>query len=640
MIPEFGYFALILALVLALTQIILPLCGVWRQHTAWVAVAKPAAIGQFFFIVIAFLCLTYAFVTHDFSVAYVAENSNTHLPLPYRIAAVWGAHEGSILLWVLILGLWTTALALTGTKLAQAMLAQVLAVLGVVSTGFLLFLLTTSNPFKRLLPDFPVEGRDLNALLQDPGLVTHPPMLYMGYVGFSVAFAFAVAALLSGRLDANWARCSRPWTLAAWCFLTLGIVLGSWWAYRDLGWGGWWFWDPVENASLLPWLAGTALVHSLLVVEKRSVFKSWAALLAICTFSLSLLGTFLVRSGILVSVHAFANDPARGAFLLQFLAVVIGAALLLYAFRAPSVQRGSDVALLSRESFLLANNVLLIIITGTVLLGTLYPLILDALGLIKISVGPPYFNTVFVPLMVPLLVLMGVGPLCYWQEMSPGKLWARLVYPFILAMSLSLIVLLIATGEVPLTVALGLFLALWIILATFTTLILQVRQGKERYSIARRQLGMVVAHLGMAVCVIGITFTSHYSVERDVRMQVGDRAVVGSYDYQLLGIEELPGPNYQAVRAKFRVANARGQSIAELYPEQRIYHAQQTAITQAAIDVGMTRDLYVSLGEPLTNGAWGVRIYYKPFVRWIWWGGLLMFLGGILAIGRNKIHEN
>lgn len=631
MIPELGHFALILALALALIQSLLPLLSTPCKQPNWIAVAKPAALGQFAFIVIAFICLAYAFVSNDFSVAYVAENSNTHLPLPYRVAAVWGAHEGSLLLWLTILGLWTAGIALFSNKQMPAeFLACILAILGLVSTGFLLFLLITSSPFQRLLPNFPTDGADLNPLLQDPGLVGHPPMLYMGYVGFSVAFAFAIAALLTGKMDAVWARWARPWTLAAWCFLTLGITLGSWWAYRELGWGGWWFWDPVENASLLPWLAGTALIHSLIVTEKREAFKSWTALLAIITFSLSLIGTFLVRSGILISVHAFANDPTRGAFLLQLLAVVIGGSLLIYAIRAPRLHNQIYFGFLSRETFLLTNNVLLISAMATVLLGTLYPLLLDALGLGKISVGPPYFNTVFIPLMAPLLFFMGIGPLCHWYETDHKILFQQLLYPFILALILSIGLLLAITGTVPLLVCCGLFLACWIIVATLLSVLTQ----KKAWS--RRRWGMVFAHIGMAVCVMGITLSTHYQLSQDVRMQPGDNTTLGPYTFQFMGVSDLQGPNYSGVSADFLITKNH-EHINLLHAQKRNYPVAQTTMTEAAIDVGLTRDLYIALGDPLPNSnAWGVRIYYKPFVRFIWWGGFLMVLGGILAIKKKN----
>ncbi len=631
MIPELGYFALILALGMALIQAIFPLLGIWRDKMSWIVLAKPVALGQFLFLVLSFFCLIYAFVTDDFSVAYVAQNSNTQLPLLYKVAAVWGAHEGSVLLWVTILGFWTALVAVFSKKIPLQMHARVLAVLGFISSGFLLFLITTSSPFRRLLLNTPAQGIDLNPLLQDPGLASHPPMLYMGYVGFSVAFAFAIAALLTNKVDAAWARWMRPWTIAAWCFLTLGITLGSWWAYRVLGWGGWWFWDPVENASFLPWLAGTALIHSLLVTEKRGSFKSWTLLLAICVFSLSLVGTFLVRSGVLVSVHAFANDPARGKFLLLFLAVVIGCGLLLYALRAPFIKGGSYFSLLSRETFLLANNVLLIVAMTTILLGTLYPLIIDALGLGNISVGPPYFNAVFVPLMIPLLFLMGVGPLCYWREMNLKVLLMRLLYPAIIAVFLSLLLLLMTTDKIPVMVFIGLALACWVILVTVKSMLL------KGWPLSFNHIGMALAHIGIAVCVIGITMTSYYKLERDVRMQPGDITTVGAYDFKFMGLTNLQGPNYTGLIADFQVTH-KDQFVTLLHAQKRLYTAQQIPDTRAAIDAGIFRDLYVALGDPLNNNAWAVRIYYKPFVRWIWWGGLLMVLGGICAL-KNSISK-
>ncbi len=635
MLPEIGHFALILAFCFALAQAIIPFVGSYRNAIFSIQLAKPLAHGQLLFILISIACLLYAFMSNDFSVQYVAENSNTDLPLPYKIAALWGAHEGSILLWIAILSLWTNAVAFFSRAIPLVFLARILSLLGILSAGFLLFLLTTSNPFVRFLPNIPAQGVDLNPLLQDPGLAIHPPMLYMGYVGFAVVFAFAVVALLNGRLDATWARWMRPWTIAAWSFLTAGITLGSWWAYRELGWGGWWFWDPVENAAFLPWLMGTALMHSLIVAEKRSLFKSWTILLAIATFSLSLLGTFLVRSGVLISVHAFASDPSRGAFLLQFLVIVIGAALLLYAVRAPGIRGGSYFSLLSRETFLLINNVLLVIIMATILLGTLYPLILDALNLGKISVGPPYFNAVFIPLMIPLLVLMGIGPLSYWREMTMLMLIKRLWLPFIGAILLTVILLYVSTGKLPGAVAMGILLATWIMVSTLQLLIDQLIKRKN-ISFVRHILGMFLAHLGVAVCVIGITLTSYYKVERDIKMSIGDTLPVGPYHFQFISVNNLQGANYQGVDAVFTVAKT-NKIISVLHAEKRIYTAQQTALTEAAIDAGVFRDLYIALGEPLSNNTWSVRIYYKPFVRWIWFGGILMVLGGIAAItNKNK----
>lgn len=635
MLPEFGHFALILALCLALIQVIFPLLGTLSSQRSWLQLARPAAYGQSFFILLSFFILIYAFVNNDFSVAYVAANSNDHLPLFYRIAAVWGAHEGSLLLWVSVLAIWTIAVAKFSQSLPQEAIARVLAVLALISIGFLLFMLTTSDPFARILPEIPLNGQDLNPLLQDPGLVSHPPMLYMGYVGFSVAFAFAIAGLLSGKIDAAWIRWTRPWTLAAWCFLTLGITLGSWWSYRVLGWGGWWFWDPVENASFLPWLTGTALVHSLAVSEKRSTFKSWTVLLAICAFSLSLIGTFLVRSGILTSVHAFAVDPARGAYILKFLCIVIGSSLLLYAWRAASVRGISNFNLLSRETLLLSNNVILITLMTTILLGTLYPLILQALNLGKISVGAPYFNAVFIPLCLPLLFLMGIGPLCQWQHMPLRELIKKIRLLLLVSILLGITLPLIFSGILTLTVAFGLTLALWIILTTIKDFYQRIRTlGGIRQSIKkipRSQFGMLFAHWGIAICVIGVTLTSAYSSELELRMIPGDKAKLGHYVFSFQAINSVNGPNYQALRADFAVSR-NNQLHTLLKPEKRYYPIDNMSTSIPAISVGIFRDLYLVLGEPLGNNAWAVRIYDKPFVRWIWWGGLIMLFGGILAL--------
>lgn len=629
MIPEFGEFALILAFCLAIFQTIIPIIGLRLHQTIWMNSAKFIALGQFVFVMISFGCLAYAFLTNDFSVAYVANNSNSHLPWIYRLTAVWGAHEGSLLLWVSILAFWTCAVAFVKQKITIDLRATVLAVLGMLSAGFILFLLATSSPFTRLLPQSPVEGADLNPLLQDPGLVFHPPTLYMGYVGFAVVFAFAIAALLRDRLDTSWAQAARVWAIAAWCFLTLGITMGSWWAYRVLGWGGWWFWDPVENAAFLPWLTGTALIHSLAVTEKRGGLTRWTILLSFIAFSLSLIGTFLVRSGVLISVHAFAEDPARGRFLLEFLAAVVGGALLLYAIRAPKIKATGGFTLLSRETFLLSNNIFLIIAMSTILLGTLYPLIIDALGVGKISVGPPYFNTVFIPLMTPLLILMGIGPLCYWQEMPPALLRQRLLYSMVIIVIVMTAFYLFMASKVPWGVVLGMVLASWVITSTLQTLILQ-KNNKTKKPL-RRLLGMAFAHVGIAVCVIGITFTTYYKIDQDVSMQTGERTSVGPYVFQLLGFSNLVGPNYTGTTAHFLVTK-NSKIVTELDAQKRIYTAQQMAIAVPAIDPGLFRDLYVALGEPLDSKAWSVRIYYKPFVRWIWVGGLLILTGGVLAL--------
>ena len=628
MIPELGQFALIVALLLALVQATLPLVGAWRNDAALMATARPAALAQFGFVLAAFICLAVSFMTHDFSVLNVARNSYTRLPDIYRFTATWGSHEGSLLLWVLMLTFWGAAVAAFSRRLPDAMAARVIGVMGLISIGFLAFMLTTSNPFERQLPA-PVDGNDMNPLLQDWGMIIHPPMLYMGYVGFAVAFAFAIAALLSGRLDAAWARWSRPWTLAAWTFLTLGIVLGSWWAYRELGWGGWWFWDPTENASFMPWLAGTALIHSLAATEKRGVFKAWTVLLALTTFSLSLLGTFLVRSGVLSSVHAFATDPARGAFILGFLFVVVGGSLALYAWRAPRIVAGSGYGGFSRESLLLANNVLLIAALGAVLLGTLYPLVVDALGLGKISVGPPYFNAVFVPLIAPALFLMGLGPLARWKNGRPADVAARLKWPFAAALGIGL-ALAFALGEFRPWAALGFGLAAWIAYTVGLAFRDRLRGGGWR-ALPRAFWGMQLAHFGMAVGVAGIAVVAAYSSERDVRMAPGGSAELAGYTFVFRGVEPREGPNFHAMRGTVEVGR-NGARVATLHPEKRVYAASGMAMTEASVHPNLFRDVYVALGEPLDDrGAWSVRLFHKPFINWLWLGALLMAAGGLLA---------
>lgn len=640
MIPEIGQFALILALLLALTQATLPLIGAARGNRAWIALAAPAGQAQFIFVAIAICCLGYSFITNDFSVLNVATNSNSQLPLHYRLAATWGSHEGSLLLWTFMLGIWTVAVSLFSKHLPDEMVARVLSVMGIVSVGFLLFMLLTSNPFARLIPAAP-DGRDLNPLLQDPAMVAHPPMLYMGYVGFSVAFAFAISALISGRLDATWARWSRPWTTVAWMFLTVGIALGSWWAYYELGWGGWWFWDPVENASFMPWLVGTALIHSLAVTEKRGGFKSWTVLLAIAAFSLSLLGTFLVRSGVLTSVHAFATDPKRGVFILAFLVFVIGGSLLLYAWRAKQVGLGGKFDVISRESFLLSNNVLLTVAAGSVLLGTLYPLIIDALGMGKLSVGPPYFNSVFVPLMVPAVFLMGVGPIARWKKASLPELAVRLRWAFLAAVVTALI-LPFTLGQWKPLVSLGLMLALWILFTAGLNIWERVKTTSGQLSFFRKlrtqtrsYYGMHLAHLGVAVFIVGVTLVTGYQSEQDVRMDVGDTVNAGNYTFRLVGVTNVLGPNYRAARADIEVSK-NGNVVNHMFPEKRSYIATENVMTETAIDTGLFRDLYISLGEPVSGGAWSVRVYYKPFVDWIWGGALLMAMGGGLALSDRR----
>jgi cytochrome c-type biogenesis protein CcmF len=642
MIPEIGNFALIVALFLSLTQGVIPILGAARNDAVMMGSARTLAVGQFIIVAVAFGCLLQSFIANDFSVLYVAEHSNSQLPVQYRIAAIWGGHEGSLLLWTFILTVWTVAVATFSKHLPQEMVARVIGVMGLVSTGFLLFMLLTSNPFDRLIPAA-MDGQDLNPLLQDPGLVIHPPMLYMGYVGFSVAFAFALSALLGGKLDSTWARWSRPWTTVAWVFMTIGIVLGSGWAYYELGWGGWWFWDPVENASFMPWLVGTALMHSLAVTEKRGAFKSWTVLLAIAAFSLSLLGTFLVRSGVLSSVHAFATDPKRGIFILSFLVVVIGSSLLLFAWRAPKIGLGGKFDLVSRESMLLTNNVLLSVASASVFLGTLYPLFMDALGFGKLSVGPPYFQTVFVPLMVPMIMMMGLGPVARWKQASLPDIWQRVRWALGASVIIALLLPLVMGTWTPL-IALGLFLAAWVI----TTSMLDLRKRiagtgtlfERLKTPSRSYYGMLMAHLGIAVFIIGVTMVKGYETERDVRMDVGDTVAAGGYEFRFDGVSDQPGPNYMAAIGRVTVRKD-GKIVTVLQPEKRNYNASGMPMTEASIQPGFLRDLYVSLGEPIPGTtAWAVRVYIKPFVDWIWLGCLMMALGGVLAISdrRYRIH--
>jgi cytochrome c-type biogenesis protein CcmF len=634
-IPELGQFALILALCVAIVQAIFPLAGSLNRTPGWVAMGRPLAWGQFVFLGIALACLTQAFLADDFSVAYVAHNSNTQMPEIYKVSAVWGAHEGSLLLWGFFLSAWGAAVAALSRNLPEEVVARVLSVIGMVSIGFLLFMLLTSNPFDRLFP-IPPEGRDLNPLLQDPGLAIHPPMLYMGYVGFSVAFAFAIAALIGGKLDAAWARWSRPWTTVAWAFLTIGIALGSWWAYYELGWGGWWFWDPVENASFMPWLVGTALMHSLAVTEKRGAFKSWTVLLALFTFSLSLLGTFLVRSGVLTSVHAFATDPSRGTFILLFLCLVIGGSLTLYAWRAPSVSTGGRFDLLSRESFLLGNNLILTVLAALILFGTLAPLIYEAFGWGKISVGFPWFNAIFVSLTPFLVLFMGVGPMARWKHNDAADL-TRLLW---VALAFSLVIGAATLFVVDLNswlVALGFFLAAWLVLSHLAGLRQRYRHKGLTAAFGdlagkgRSYYGMLLAHLGVAMFVVGATMVSNFGIEKDVRMSPGSSYEVEGYRFEFGGVSVYQGPNYRADQGHFRVFQG-DREVALLKPEKRTYLVQTRPMTEAAIDPSLTRDLYVSLGEPVGGGDWAVRIYYKPFVRWIWLGAIFMALGGLVAV--------
>jgi len=625
MIPEIGHFALILALGVSIIQGALPLIGAQQGRREWLVLARPATQISFVLLAISFAILAWCFYVNDFSVLYVAEHSNSQLPTVYRLGAVWGGHEGSLLLWIFLLTGWAFAVAQLSKTLDEFMVARVLGVLGLVATGLLLFVLATSNPFERLLPAAQ-DGRSLNPLLQDPGLVFHPPMLYMGYVGFSVAFAFAIASLLSGKLDAAWARWSRPWTTTAWIFLTLGIALGSWWAYYELGWGGWWFWDPVENASFMPWLIGTALLHSLAVTEKRGGFKNWTVLLAIIAFSMSLLGTFLVRSGVLTSVHAFATDPRRGIFILILLSLVVGSSLFLYALRAPKSTLGGAFSLMSRETLILLGNVFLVVAAGSVLLGTLYPLLIDALNLGKISVGPPYFNAVFVPIMVPVLFLLAIGPWANWKSTNLNALLKRLWLAAVVAVVAAILIPRMM-GEFTILTALGFLLSFWIIASGVLQIIRQFKVGKP----TRSFIGMQLGHIGIAVFVIGVTMVGAYQEEKDVRMAPGDTVSVGGYQIRLVEVRPAQGPNYQATRGTFELGR-HGKTEEVLYPEKRNYDSSTMPMTEAAIDAGLTRDIYVSLGEPLEGNAWAVRVYYKPFVDWIWGGCLLMALGGLFAV--------
>jgi len=640
MVPEIGHFALLIALCIASVQGVISIAGAARDDHSWMALSRPAAQAQFMFIVVAFICLAYAFLNDDFSVTYVATNSNSAMPVQYKIAGIWGGHEGSLLLWMLMLSGWMFAVTLFSKNLPQDMASRVLGVMGLISVGFISFMVFTSNPFDRLLPAA-VDGRDLNPLLQDFGLIIHPPMLYMGYVGFSVAFAFAIAALLSGRFDAAWARWSRPWTTVAWSFLTMGIALGSWWAYYELGWGGWWFWDPVENASFMPWLMGTALIHSLAVTEKRGSFKNWTILLAIFAFSLSLLGTFLVRSGVLTSVHAFATDPERGLFILIFLLITIGSSLGLFAWRASKVGLGGEFKLVSRETMLLIANVVLVVACGSVLLGTTYPLLLDALDMGKISVGPPYFNAVFVPLVVVLVIMMGIGPTARWKQSNISDLLKQMRIPFVASLICALVVPYLA-GEWLAWVFMGLWMAYWVMFSVITNIYNRVSVSRLKgsaldklKSFPRSYYGHNFAHFGVAITIIGVTCVVNYESEQDVRMEIGDTIDIGPYVFRFDGAQEIKGPNYTASQGQIYVTK-NGELEGILRPEKRLYNVQRMPMTEAGIDSGVFRDLYVSLGEPLANGAWSVRVYYKPFVGWIWGGAAFMAFGGFLAISDKR----
>ncbi len=642
MVPELGHFALILALVFSLALMTLPLVGAQIGNQLLMHSARSFSGALFFFVAVAFACLVYAFLQDDFSVAYVAGHSNSLMPYYYKISAVWGGHEGSLLLWVLMLAGWTLAITLLSGNLPLHLQSRVLAVMGFIAVGFLLFVLLTSNPFDRLLPMPPADGSDLNPLLQDFGLIVHPPMLYMGYVGFSATFAFAIAALLTGRLDSAWARWCRPWANMAWAFLTVGVALGSWWAYYELGWGGWWFWDPVENAAFLPWLVGTALIHSLAVTEKRGMFKSWTLLLAIFTFSLSLLGTFLVRSGVLTSVHAFANDPERGVFVLAFLFLVVGGSLTLYALRAPVVNSRPGFSWLSRETLLLANNVLLMVIMTTILVGTLYPLIADALDLGKVSVGPPYFNFFFLPLMGLLCLLMALGPLSNWKRTSVLQMLRQLLRPWVLSVIIGLLFPLFYGEEYNWLAALSVFMGSWIATALCADIIHRLRHSKTWLAGLRKltlsYYGMVVAHAGIAVTLIGVCLNSIYVDFREVGMAPGETVAVGQYEFTLESIDRVRGPNYMAQEALV-VVKKNGLLEREMRPQRRQYLAGGKTMTEVALSPGIFRDLYVAMGQPLEDEAWEVRLYVEPFVRWIWLGALMMAAGGIMAVADKRYRK-
>lgn len=641
MIAELGHFSLILALCVAVLLSVVPMIGSFTGTYSWMALSKPASLVLVLMVAISYAILTYAFLINDFSVKYVANTSNLSQPLIYRITGVWGSHEGSLLLWMLILALWGAAVSVFSRAVPMQMIARVLSVMGMISVGFLLFILLTSNPFDRLLPA-PPDGQSLNPLLQDFGLVIHPPMLYMGYVGFSVAFAFAVAALIGGRLDMAWARWMRPWTNVAWMFLTFGIALGSWWAYYELGWGGWWFWDPVENASFMPWLIGTALIHSLAATEKRGAFKAWTVLLAVTAFSLSLLGTFLVRSGVLTSVHAFANDPERGVFILGFLGVVVGCSLVLYAWRAPQLRSNTEFTVQSREAGLLFNNVAMVVLCASVLLGTLYPLVLDSLGIAKISVGLPYFNAIFVPLAAAVALVVGIGALVRWKNDNIMAIVKKMSWAIVVSVIVGIAVPFMMGGFKP-AAALGVALACWVFLTTLQGVLERLKNRNNKlvalFSIPAGFWGMTLGHLGIAVFSVGVSLTSLYSIETDLRMARGETHEMAGYQFEFQGVQQVQGPNYSADEG-ILVVTRDGVEVAQLAAQKRDYNSQMGIMTEAAIDPGLTRDLFFALGESLNgNDEWSMRIYYKPYVRWIWLGAFLMGLGGLIAVTDRRYRK-
>ncbi|MFT4059994.1 MAG: heme lyase CcmF/NrfE family subunit [Legionella sp.] len=637
MIAEVGLFSLILALIASMALAIIPWCGLQLKRADWINSARTYVIVQFFFISLTYILLTLLFLRDDFSVIYVVNNSSIALPWFYKLCAVWGGHEGSMLLWVAILSFWTLLVAFCSAGLDKEMRTRVLVVLGWLSIGFILFLLTTSNPFLRQFQVLNTQGRDLNPLLQDPGFLFHPPMLYMGYVGFSVAFAFAIAALWAKRLETSWSKWTRPWTLAAWCCLTAGITLGSWWAYRELGWGGWWFWDPVENASFMPWLVGTALLHSLAVTEQRQQFKAWTMLLAIAAFSLSLIGTFLVRSGVLTSVHAFAVDPQRGLYILGFLLVVIGGSLLLFLFRAQTLHTAQNPSPLSRESALLLNNVFLMVIMLTVLMGTVYPLLVDGLGLGKLSVGAPYFNAVFVPLMIPMLLIMGFGVHLKWNRDSWQAIFKKLWRIAVLSLLFPVGFLLVTHKELDVSALIGMALAIWVVLSTMNAVLKRIKERGNLMQVGQAYWGMAIAHLGVAAAVMGVAVSTTYGVQDDVQMRPGKTVNLAGYAIQFVEQKLLEGPNYKGTQAQFKISHHNKTKI--IYPEKRLYTIGKMTMTESAIDVTPFRDIYVALGEPLADDSWSVRLYYKPLVRWIWAGGFMILAGGFLALADRRYYR-
>ena len=641
MIPELGHFALIIGLAFALCLSIVPLIGVAQNNQQLINSAKPLSFGLFLFVGFSIVLLAYSFTVDDFSVKYIANHSNSLLPYYFKISAVWGGHEGSMLLWIFALTVWTFAVSIHSKQLEKEFVARVLAIMGMIAVGFIFFTLLTSNPFERLLPNFPMEGQDLNPLLQDIGLIIHPPFLYMGYVGFSVAFAFAIAALMAGKMDAAWARWSRPWTVAAWSFLSIGIALGSWWAYYELGWGGWWFWDPVENVSFMPWLAGTALIHALAVTEQRNTFKHWTLLLAILTFSLNLLGAFLVRSGVITSVHSFAVDPGRGLYLLILLAVAVGGSLTLYAFRSAKVSTPSRFTFYSRENTILVAISILITATITILLGTLYPLIIDAMGLGKISVGAPYFNAVFVPMMIALFLFMGIGPLIRWKKARKGELSKHLNAISVVSVIFGAAWPFIFAGEFSISAFIGMTLGCWIVLAVLKDVFNNAKQadGSLKFSaVPLNHIGMAVAHAGIAITVIGVTMVSTYEKEINVKMAPGESTNLSGYTIEFGGTKNILGPNYSAIQGQVKVS-LDNEFVTLLKPEQRTYKVQRTGMTEAAIHTTLWRDIYVALGDPLDKNSWSMRLYYKPFIVWIWLGAFFMAFGGFLAILSKRYRK-